>query len=126
MTTGPAYRYAAVCTGVHDGDTVELAVDLGFHVWVRGQAFRLLDCNARELTEPGGLEARDHLAALLLALAVTVSSVKPDKYGGRFLARVTMPDGSDLVGGLIAAQWAGPWNGKGVKPVPPWPREVAP
>jgi endonuclease YncB( thermonuclease family) len=102
-------------------------------MWLRGQAFRLLGCNARELAEPGGVEARDHLAGLVLDVGVPVglgrrgvvlTSVKRDKYGGRYDAAVTLPDGSDLVAGLIAGQWAAPWDGRGPRPVPPWPRTV--
>ncbi len=123
----PAYRYEAVVTAVHDGDTITADVSLGFGVWMRTQAFRLLGCNARELADPGGSEAHINLAALLLAgPAVTLTSVKPDKYGGRFDAVITLPDGTDLVSRLIAEQWAAPWNGRGAKPVPPWPREVGP
>lgn len=123
--TGPAYRYTAVVTAVHDGDTITADVDLGMHVWVRAQSFRLLGCNARELGSPGGPEARINLAALLLAgPPVTLTSVKPDKYGGRFGAVITLADGSDLAAKLIAEGWAAPWNGHGEKPLPPWPREV--
>jgi len=129
----PAYRYVATVSAVHDGDGFTADVDLGFGVWLRGQTFRLFGCNARELTEPGGPEARDALVGLLLDAGANVgtghrgvilTSVKPDKYGGRWLARVTLPDGSDLVAGLVADGWAAPWDGKGAKPVPPWPRPV--
>lgn len=121
----PAYRYEAVITAVHDGDTITADISLGFGVWMRAQVFRLLGCNARELADLGGPEARLNLAALLLAgPAVTLTSVKPDKYGGRWLAVVTLPDGVDLVARLVAEQWAAAWNGRGEKPVPPWPREV--
>jgi micrococcal nuclease len=107
---------------VQDGDGIDLDVDLGFDTHHLG-AFRLLGCNARELSQPGGKEARDHLAALLPPGAkVTVRTVKPDKYGGRYLAAVTLADGTDLVTQLIADGWAMPWDGTGPKPVPPWPR----
>lgn len=121
----PAYRYVATVTAVHDGDTITADVDLGFGVWVRAQVFRLLGLNARELADPGGPEARDNLAGLLLPPtlmpAVTLTSLKPDKYGGRWLAVITLADGRDLTSLLIATGWAAPWNGKGTKPVPPWP-----
>jgi micrococcal nuclease len=120
------YTYAATVLRVVDGDTISLDVDLGFsahmHVTVR-----LLGCNAIELSQPGGPEARDHLRTVLpVGSLVTISTVKVDKYGGRFLATVTLPDGSDLVSSLIAAQWAAAWDGIGPRPVPPWPRTVTP
>lgn len=121
----PAYVYDAVVVRVVDGDSVDLDVDLGFRVWLREVPFRLAGCNARELGSPGGPEARDHLTGVLpTGLAVTVRSIKADKYA-RWDAQVVMPDGSDLVQQLIAGQWAAPWNGLGVKPVPVWPRTVA-
>lgn len=123
MTAGPAYRYTAVVVEVHDGDTFTADVDLGFGVWLRGQSYRLAGCNARELAEPGGIEARDHLRVPLPAGArVTLTSIRPDKYGGRYDAAVTLPDGSDLTNLLVADGWAALWNGRGSRPVPPWPR----
>lgn len=117
------YTYRAMVVRVIDGDTIVLDVDLGFTTWLRGQSFRLAGCNAAELSEPGGKEARDHLRALLPAGAkVTITSVKPDKYGGRYLAVVHLPDMTDLVESLIAEGWASPWQGAGARPVPPWPR----
>lgn len=130
MTAQPAYTYAAMVTAVHDGDTITVSVDLGWHVILFGQDIRLLGCNARELAQPGGPEAGAHLAALLAQVApaptrVTIHTVKPDKYGGRYDAAVTLPDGTDLVTQLIADGWAAAWDGKGTKPVPPWPRPGA-
>lgn len=122
----PAYRYAAVVLSVHDGDSVVADVDLGFGMWMHKGHFRLLGLNARELDEPGGPEACDNLAALLPSMAaVTLTSVKPDKYGERWLAVLTLADGAVLNDRLIAEGWAAAWNGRGVKPLPPWPREPA-
>lgn len=119
----PSYTYRALIAEVHDGDTLRADVDLGFNVWLHAQSFRLLGCNARELAEPGGKEARDHLRALLpVGTVVTLTSVKVDKYGSRWDARVVLADGTDLVAGLITDNWAAPWDGTGTKPVPPWPR----
>ena len=127
----PAYTYAATVTGVHDGDTVAVDIDLGFGVHTI-QHVRLLGCNAIELAQPGGVEARDHLASLFGLTSTSVNnlahvvlrSVKVDKYGGRYDAAITLTNagGGDLVTQLIADGWAAAWDGKGPKPVPPWPR----
>lgn len=120
---GPAYRYAATITDVHDGDTVRADVSLGFDTWRHEQAFRLLSVNAIELRDPGGQEARANLLALLTATpGVILSSVKPDKYGGRYDAHITLPDGVDVSELLIRSGWAAPWTGRGARPLPPWPR----
>lgn len=123
------YEYFAVVRGVHDGDSVTVDLDLGLDTWKHGLALRLYGCNARELKDPGGPEARDNLAALLPAgLRIVVRSYKSgrdltdDKYGGRYDGRITLPDGRDLVALLIAEQWVAGWDGKGVRPLPPWPR----
>lgn len=117
------YTYAATVVRVVDGDTARLDVSLGFRAWLRNESFRLASCNARELDEPGGKEARDHLAELLPAgTAVVLRSVKADKYGDRFDASIELPDGRDLVDVLCADGWAAPWDGRGERPVPPWPR----
>jgi endonuclease YncB( thermonuclease family) len=118
------YTYSALIFAIHDGDSCSADIDLGFDVHTI-QHLRLLGCNARELSQPGGKEALANLAAVLSGKTVTVRSVKPDKFGGRYDAAVTLPDGTDLVTQLIADQWAVPWTGQGLKPVPPWPRTVA-
>jgi endonuclease YncB( thermonuclease family) len=119
---GPAYTYAATVLDVHDGDTIKVRVDLGFVPVLIETSVRLLGCNAIELDAPGGMESRDHLRALALGQSVFLRTVKPDKFGGRYDAQVTLPGDVDLVTTLIADGWAAPWDGKGPKPVPVWPR----
>lgn len=118
------YEYKAIPVNVHDGDTLTLHVDMGFTTWHHG-SFRLNRCNARELNEPGGIEARDNLIELLLTpgMTILIRSYKMDKYG-RYLAEIVMPDGTNLVDFLIEQQWAAPWDGTGTKPLPPWPRNI--
>ena len=125
------YEYSAVVTDVHDGDTITVDLDLGLDTWKHDFHVRLDGGNSRELKQPGGKEARANLSALLpLGSRVVIRShkqgrdVAPDKYGGRYLATVTLPDGRDLVAHLIEQQWLVPWDGKGEKPLPPWPREI--
>jgi endonuclease YncB( thermonuclease family) len=125
------YEYNAVVTDVHDGDTITVNLDLGVGTWHHDFHVRLIGGNAQELKDPGGEEARQNLAGLLpLGSRVVVRShkagkdIEPDKFGGRWLADVTLPDGRDLVAHLIEQQWLAPWDGSGKKPVPPWPRKI--
>lgn len=116
----------AVVVEVHDGDTltVNIITDVGFeNTLIQHRVMRILGTNARELTQPGGVECRDWLRTLLpVGAVVGLASVKPDKYAPRYLAKVTLPDGRDLAAVMIEQNWAAPWNGVGVKPIPPWPR----
>jgi endonuclease YncB( thermonuclease family) len=119
------YQYRAQVERVIDGDTIVLAVDLGFGTWLRAQSFRLLGINAREKNDPGGAEARAHLIALLPpGTALTITSVKADKYGGRYDAHVILPNGTNLSDVLVQTEWAAAWSGAGARPLPPWPRKA--
>jgi endonuclease YncB( thermonuclease family) len=119
------FVFNATVISWHDADTGRFYVDRGdrdYSVWT----IRLVGCAARELSAPGGLEARDDLMRRLPpGVAVVLATVKPDKYGGRLLATVTyLRDGqpADLATDLIADGWAAPWDGSGKQPQPPWPR----
>lgn len=119
----PAYQYKATLVEGHDADTLRANIDLGFEVWMRRTPVRLAGCNARELSEPGGLDAKQHMAdAAPAGTAVLLCSMRNDKYGGRYNGSVIMPGGRSLAETLIASQWAAAWDGHGAKPVPPWPR----
>lgn len=123
---------AAVVAHVHDGDTLDVYLDLatkpliGIDLWA-DVPIRLAGCNARELAQPGGPEARDNLAALLPpGTQITVTVVHGDKYGSRRDAHIQLPDGSDLVQRLVAEGWVAAWDGIGGRPVPAWPRQSTP
>lgn len=116
----PIYTYRALVTAVHDGDTYNVDVDLGFSVHVQ-TIVRLYGCNCIELADPGGIETQAYVAGLLTGRQVLLTTVKPDKFGGRYDAHVTLPDSQDLTAKLIIEGWAVGWNGRGPKPVPAWP-----
>jgi endonuclease YncB( thermonuclease family) len=126
------YRFSRVeVLSVHDGDTARFRlasepVDVGFGMLVSGttEAFscRLIGYAARELADPGGVEAREALAAFLgNGPGLIVESVRWDKYGGRFDGVVTTPRGP-VAALMVAAGWGVPWDGRGPQPKPPWPR----
>lgn len=117
------YEYNATVQRVIDGDTIVVNIDLGFGTWLHAQTMRLLGINAREKSDAGGAEAKANLTELLpFGTAVVLTSVKADKYGGRYDALITLPDGSDLSEHLVETGWAASWTGTGKKPVPTWPR----
>jgi len=122
--TSSLYVYRATVLKVFDADTATISADLGFNASLR-VSVRLAGINARELAEPGGREARDHLASLCpVGSTVTFHSLGVDKYGGRSLGRLLLDDGTDVAERMIANGYAARWDGKGTRPVPRWPRLV--
>lgn len=105
------FNYRAKVKKVIDADTVDLYVDLGFHVSVAIRT-RLMGIDAPEVSTAEGRTARDWLRRLLPeGTAVGVSTYKDpnDKYG-RWLARIdiTDPVGAvyDLADMLVANGYA--------------------
>lgn len=130
--------YAAVVVGEHDGDTVELDIqlsarhfhidvprDYGFNVqlrktgvWLARQAVRTFGDNAPELRTAEGKAALAYLQTIMpLGTHVLLLSQGWDKYSGRIDGSITLPSGDDLVKRMIEAGHAAVWDGHGPKPV---------
>lgn len=92
----PAYTYTATVLRHVDGDTLDLSVDVGFHITVADR-FRLYGVDTPERGQPGYHEATAHNERVAPAgSTVTVHTLKAgDKYG-RWLAVLFLPDGSTL------------------------------
>jgi micrococcal nuclease len=88
----PSYRYRAELRRVIDGDTVELVVDLGFHVRVI-EIFRLARINAPEMNTQDGKLAKLELINFLFQTTadLTVETFKTEKYG-RWLGELWLGD----------------------------------
>jgi len=85
------YEYSAKVTRVIDGDTIDVTVDLGFHVQIR-ERLRLYGINAPEVRgvdRPAGLAATAWLKEYLTELdnEITIRTIR-DRKGkyGRYLA----------------------------------------
>ena len=88
--------YPAAVVDVHDGDTMTLAIDLGFDIQATERC-RVYGINAPELSTQAGKDARAYALALVKpGDEVTVLSHGWDKYGGRFDGSVTLSDGRDF------------------------------
>tara|TARA_R110000772_G_scaffold258640_1_gene375920 strand:- start:9 stop:362 length:354 start_codon:yes stop_codon:yes gene_type:complete len=86
------FNYRAIVTGVYDGDSITIDIDLGFNNWKKNQKVRLFGINTPEIRgeeRPDGLVARDRLRELILDKEIIITSYK-DKSGkyGRWLATV--------------------------------------
>ena len=86
------YEYRARVTGVYDGDTVTVDIDLGFKTWVKDEKIRLLGIDAPELkgeTLQAGRASRDALRELILDEDVLIRTEKDEQGSfGRYLGEV--------------------------------------
>lgn len=67
--------FTGVASKVHDGDSIHLLPAAGERVIIR-----LAGIDAPELKQPFGIQARDHLRALILAKPVRANCHKTDRY----------------------------------------------
>lgn len=102
-------RYDARVLRVFDGDTVWVQPVAGG----RWRKLRLDGIDAPEICQPGGLAARDALAARVLGQVVQVAERANDDYG-RGIVRLTLR-GEDVNRWLVATghAWAHRWRGSG-------------
>lgn len=112
MTLPPkSYDYLGVCTQVIDGDTVEVALDLGFYIAVTIRV-RLLNVNAPEIfSGPPAVRAVGALAKAALqgllptGTPVRVVTLKDRRSFNRYLATVFTYDdagaGTDINAAMI-------------------------
>ena len=91
-------RYHAVVDRVVDGDTVDVVLDLGFDLSLRGR-FRLAGIDTPEMNTPAGKAARARTVELLPVgghvFVETFKADAKDKYG-RYLGRFVQADGTDI------------------------------
>ena len=110
------YHYKAILTGVYDGDSCTVSLDLGCFTWRHSQKIRLMNINAPEIRgheRPLGLEARDALRELLpigTELILNTYLDRDDKYG-RLLA-VIYKDGLNVNDWLVSNGYAVPFMEK--------------
>lgn len=107
------YEYAATVVRWVDGDTVDLRVDLGFHLTQEAR-FRLLGVDTPERGQEGHVEARVYCERIApVGAEVEAVTTKADKYG-RFLVTI-WSGGVEVNASLLAQGLAVPYAG-GTKP----------
>lgn len=122
------YEYRATVIGVVDGDTVDLMVDLGFHMQFKSR-FRLFGINAPESygkeASVEGHAAKNRLAVILVpgtTVHVQTEKDKTEKYG-RYLGTLSGMDSKgqkatkSVNAVLVEEGHAKAYFGKGIKPV---------
>jgi len=90
------YRYCGFVSSIYDGDTITVDIDLGFHVQMKKEKFRLYRINTPEvrgLEKEQGYVSRDWLRERILNKKIVIVTHK-DKKGkyGRWLADVWIDD----------------------------------
>lgn len=108
------FEYQAKVLKVIDGDTVDLTIDLGFHITTTIRT-RLLGINAPEVSTAEGRDARDKLRANLTGSVIASTYKDPgDKYG-RWLAKLQHPTMGDVAQWMLSQGLARSYDG-GAKP----------
>jgi endonuclease YncB( thermonuclease family) len=119
-------EFPAVVFKVEDGDTVYVWCDQGFDNW-RMTKVRIRGIAARELSMPGGKEARDFLVSILPPRSLpteatcVVYAYKWDKYAPRVDGDILLFNGRMISELMIESGYAASWDGKGPQPTPEWP-----
>jgi endonuclease YncB( thermonuclease family) len=109
--------YTGEIDSVHDGDTVNVVLDIGFDLWIHTRV-RIYGINTPELSSPAGKAAREFAQSLLKpGDKVKVISLGWDKFGGRIDGKILFGNGEDYAERMKAAGHAKFWLGQGTKPV---------
>jgi len=90
------YIYKAFVTGVYDGDTITVDIDLGMNTWKKNVKLRLAGIDTPEMRgdeKERGKQVRDYVRGLILNKEVVIQTTK-DKTGkyGRYLAQVVIDE----------------------------------
>ena len=99
------YEYSAKLLKVVDGDTLDVAIDLGFDI-THNVRVRLLEINAPEMGTPEGPKAKDYVCKWFAKqgekFTLKTQKDKHDSFG-RYLAWITSPEGNKLNDEMVAA-----------------------
>ena len=83
------YKYKALITKVHDGDTVWALIDLGFNV-IKKTKLRLAGIDSKEMNDTKNKEkaeaAKKYLKDEIEGKEIEIKSLKPGKYHERYIA----------------------------------------
>jgi endonuclease YncB( thermonuclease family) len=103
------FTYDAIVWRIIDADTVEVSIDLGFHIWHLVKV-RLIGLDAPERFTEEGKAATQFTRDLLEGEFVTITTYKPDKYG-RYLAEIFIKSGDSFNKLLLDTGHAVPYDG---------------
>lgn len=99
------FEYRAKIRAGYDGDTFRADLDLGFGLCCLNQPIRVYGIDAPKKETAAGQLACEFAATLIqpgLPVVLTTFRDKKEKYG-RYLGKITLPDGSDFAAAMLAA-----------------------
>lgn len=103
------YVFPAIIDSWHDGDTPYVHRGTKPGEVIHGEHIRVQGIDAPELHDAGGAAARDYANSIAPpGTLVTLTATKTEAYG-RFLAKITLPDGSDFSERMIDSGHATPF-----------------
>ena len=114
------YEYACTIKGWVDGDTVDVVIDLGFHIAL-AERVRVAGINSPEVHSKSPVEKSKGLAALdyaehlapagsVLKIQTAKATKETEKFG-RWLASIALADGRDFGAVMIHDGFAVPYGG---------------
>ena len=115
------YHYKARVIKVYDGDSITVLIQLGFKATLE-QNIRILGIDTPEIRTKNlkekkfGLKVRDYLKRLIEGKEVFVKTEKPGKFGGRYLAQISILGRGNVGKILISKGYARPYHGEKKKP----------
>jgi len=93
------FEYLAKIERVVDGDTVDIAIDLGFSIHYKTRV-RLAGIDTAEKNTPLGKKTKGYVKVALEGMTMRIQTTKPDKYG-RILGEIFLPDGTSFNKSLV-------------------------
>jgi micrococcal nuclease len=103
------FEYLAKVEKVIDGDTIDIAIDLGFSLHYKTRV-RLAGIDTAEKNTDLGKRTKEYVKGILEGNSYRIQTTKPDKYG-RILGELFLPDNSSFNKSLIAQGLAKAYGG---------------
>jgi len=103
------FEYLAKVEKVVDGDTIDIAIDLGFSLHYKTRV-RLAGIDTAEKNTNLGKQTKEYVKTTLEGKSFKIKTTKPDKYG-RILGELFLPDNTSFNKALIEKGLAKSYDG---------------
>lgn len=103
------FEYLVKVERVVDGDTIDIAIDLGFSLHYKTRV-RLSGIDTAEKNTELGKQTKEYVKGVLEGKSFRIQTTKPDKYG-RILGELFLPDNSSFNKSLIEKGLAKSYDG---------------